>query len=246
MIKAITLDCWGTLFLDSPWSDERYAVERLEGIESVLAAAGIAVGRNVLHHAYDAGGRRLGRLWSECRDVSVREHVWMLLEAVDPDLPAGLEPASIDAMVDAYARPALLAPPAVDPGAAAALESLAARGIALGVVSNTMRTPGVVLRRILDRFGLLGLFKTLSFSDECGIRKPDPRIFQFALSRVGTFPGDAVHVGDDPVLDVRGARDAGMATVQVSAAGRARGAVEPDAVIAGLTELPGAIALLER
>jgi hypothetical protein len=46
------------------------------------------------------------------------------------------------------------------------------------------------------------------------------------------------------VLDVEGARDAGMRVIQVRA-GRATGPAKPDAVIGGLRELPGALDRLE-
>ena len=51
----------------------------------------------------------------------------------------------------------------------------------------------------------------------------------------------AVHVGDDAILDVEGARDAGMAVIQVTPDGRATAPVKPDAVIRHLGELPAAL-----
>ena len=48
-------------------------------------------------------------------------------------------------------------------------------------------------------------------------------------------------MGDDPVLDVEGARDAGMRVIQIVPGGRATGPVKPDAVIATLGELPAAL-----
>ena len=38
MIRAVTFDCWGTLFLDGPAADEGYKRQRLAGMEAVLAA----------------------------------------------------------------------------------------------------------------------------------------------------------------------------------------------------------------
>jgi putative hydrolase of the HAD superfamily len=246
MIKAVTVDCWGTLLLDGPLSDERYTPQRLAGIEAVLRASGIMVSRQDLSRAYVASGRRLARIWAEHRDVPVSGYVTMLLEAVDPELPGRLDPAMLDEMVRAYAGPALVAPPAVDPDAAIALGRLAASGVALGVVSNTMRTPGVVLRQILDRAQLLGLFKVVVFSDECGVRKPDPEIFRLALRQVGACPEESCHVGDDAVLDVEGARRAGMGVIQVTHDGHANGPVKPDVVIRALGELPPAVERLRR
>jgi putative hydrolase of the HAD superfamily len=241
MIRAITVDCWGTLLLDGPWTDERYMHQRLAGIDAILARSGVKVRRQDLRRAYDLSGRRLAGIWVEERDVPVRGYVTMLLEALDRRLLQRLEPATIDEMVEAYSIPALRVPPALDPGAAAACERLVAGGITLGVVSNTMRTPGVVLRRIFEGAGLLRLFKVLVFSDECGIRKPDPEIFRLALRQIGACPEEALHVGDDTVLDVEGARQAGMGAIQVAPDGRATGPASPDAVITGLGELPDAL-----
>jgi len=244
VIAAVTFDCWGTLLLDSPAADEGYKRQRLAGMAAVLAAHGHPVGDPDLDRAYAAAGQQLASLWRIARDVPVAGHVTALLEAIDPALPARLPAAALDELADAYARPALRVPPSADQGAAGALAALMARGCVLGVVSNIMRTPGRVLRAVLDAAGLLAPFEVLTFSDECGIRKPDPEIFLLTLRQVGVAPAHAVHVGDDPVLDVEGARDAGMRVVQVSASGRATGAVKPHAVVSGLAELPAALARL--
>jgi putative hydrolase of the HAD superfamily len=246
MIRAVTLDCWGTLFLDGPGSDDRYRRQRLAGIQAVLAGVGITVAPAQLDRAYAEAGHWLGQLWKENRDVSVREHAVALLGAVNPALPARLSPETLDAVIRAYASPALVAPPAVDQGARVALETLAATGVVLAVVSNTMRTPGEVLRQVLDQSGLLPLFRVLTFSDECGIRKPAQAIFLRTLRDMGVSPGDAVHVGDDSILDVEGARDAGMGAIQVTPDGRATAPVKPDAIIRHLGELPAALDRLRR
>ncbi len=241
VIRAVTLDLWGTLFLDGPASDDRYKRPRLAGMQTALAGAGLPVALDRLDRAYTTSGHWLGRLWQVNRDVSVREHVGALLKALDAALPARLSAETMAAVIRAYASPALLAPPAVDEGARVALEALAANGALLAVVSNTMRTPGEVLRQILDQSGLLPLFRVLIFSDECGIRKPARAIFLRALKDLDVPPEYAVHVGDDSILDVEGARDAGMAAIQVTADGRARAPVKPDAVIRHLGELPAAL-----
>jgi len=241
VIRALTLDCWGTLLLDGPGADDRYRQPRLLGFRAILAAAGVAVGHAELDRAYAESGRWLGRIWQRNRDVSVEEHVDAVLRGLDADLPGRLDAATRARLIDAYADPALRVPPAFDRGGAAALVEMGARGLRLAVISNTMRTPGRVLRRIFEGAGILAPFSVLTFSDECGIRKPDPEIFLRTLRQIGVEPEAAVHVGDDPVLDVEGARDAGMRVIQVAPEGRATGPVKPDAVISGLAELPGAL-----
>ena len=149
-------------------------------------------------------------------------------------------------LVAAYARPALLVPPAVDPGARGALDALAARGYTVVLISNTMRTPGATLRKLLEQYGLLGFFKHTTFSDEVGIRKPARGIFALSLRAVGGDPATAVHVGDDAVLDVEGARGAGMRVIQVrSTPGRPPMGQVADLVIPSMRELPAAIERLD-
>ena len=241
VIRAVTLDLWGTLFLDGPASDDRYKRQRLAGIQAALAGVGITVPPAQLDRGYAAAARWLGELWQMNRDVSVREYVVALLKAVDAALPGRLSAETMAALISAYASPALMAPPAVDPGARVALETLAAEGACLAIISNTMRTPGEVVRQVLDKAGLLPLFRVLTFSDECGIRKPASEIFLRTLKDLDVPPEAAVHVGDDSILDVEGARDAGMAAIQVTPDGRATAPVKPDAVIRHLGELPAAL-----
>jgi putative hydrolase of the HAD superfamily len=96
---------------------------------------------------------------------------------------------------------------------------------------------------LLAQYGLLEHFAHATFSDEVGIRKPAPEIFWLTLRAVGGQAESAVHVGDDPVLDVHGARAAGMRVIQVGSRRAAEPA--PDGLIARLGTLPDAIAQLE-
>jgi putative hydrolase of the HAD superfamily len=246
-IHTVTIDFWGTLLYDGPSSDERYKRRRMADFQKILAGEGVKATAAELDQAYEASGSYLARIWSARRDVPVEAHVKAVLDALDPNLSPRLASDVLRALVEAYARPALVVPPAVDEGALAALDTLSTRGCTLAVVSNTMRTPGVALRKLLEQYRLLGFFKHTTFSDEVGIRKPDPEIFHLTLRAVGGEPEHAVHVGDDTVLDVQGARAAGMRTIQVTSASlRALGVQAPDAVIPRLAGLPEAVSALDR
>lgn len=62
----------------------------------------------------------------------------------------------------------------------------------------------------LARVGLGGFFRAAISAREFGVGKPDPRIFHAAAGALGLDPSQVLHVGDDTVLDVLGARNAGM------------------------------------
>ena len=118
--------------------------------------------------------------------------------------------------------------------ARAVLDDLAATGYVLGVLTNGQRAQQLAK---LASVGLLDRFAVVVASSELPAGKPDPRAFTALCQRLGTAPGSAVFVGDDPVTDVAGARGAGLQAVLLDRhqAGRA-----PDGVtsIRSLTELP--------
>ncbi len=214
--------------------------------EKILAAAGLRATGAALDRAYEESGSYLGRIWARHRDVPVADHVRAILAAVNPELPKRVSAEIMTMLIDAYSRPVLIVPPAVDDGALAALETLRRRGYTLALVSNIMRTPGTTLRKLLEHYRLLGYFAHTTFSDEVGVRKPDPEIFVLTLRAVGGEAETAVHVGDDEILDVQGARAAGMRVIQVTSLSlRALGARPPDAAIPQLAALPAAIERLE-
>jgi len=245
VLRAVTVDFWGTLIHEGPRADDRYRDRRMADFETILAGAGLIVSPRALARGYDVCARELAWVWAKNQDVPVLRHVTSLLEGAVAGLSSRVAPDVLDALVEAYARPALLVPPRPDEGAGVALRTLVKAGRKLAVVSNTMRTPGTTLRKILDAHGLLEPFVHLTFSDEVGVRKPAPEIFHLTLAHLGVPPSEAVHVGDDSTLDVMGGRNAGLRVIQVNAAVPASGAARADAVIEGLADLPRAIAELE-
>ena len=104
------------------------------------------------------------------------------------------------------------------PGAREALEELAARGVALAVVSNADGTVEEQLR--LDGLCQVGPGAGVEVgavldSTVVGVAKPDPGIFELALQVLGVAADRAIHVGDTPAADVAGAHAAGVRPVLV-------------------------------
>lgn len=218
---------------------------RLSEFQKILSDGERRVHRTALERGYDASTDFLAKHWRRHRDVPVIEHVKAILAAADPQLLTRLPAATMANLIEAYSRPALVVPPALDPGTPGALAALRDRGLTLAIVSNTMRTPGTTLRKLLAKFGILEHFAHTTFSDEVGVRKPAPEIFGLALRAVGGEPATAVHVGDDPVLDVEGARATGMRVIQVGIAAKRSKGGGPDIVISGMAALPDAVAQLQ-
>jgi putative hydrolase of the HAD superfamily len=93
------------------------------------------------------------------------------------------------------------------------LESLRARGLKLGLVSNAF-DPGWLLHRDLEQMGIEERLDFSVFSSEVGTRKPHQAIFRRALDALEVEPERALFVGDRLYEDVRGAAEVGMTTVQ--------------------------------
>ncbi len=65
--------------------------------------------------------------------------------------------------------------------------------------------------RTIEALGIAPCFAAILISETEGVRKPDSEIFRRALTRLALHPDEAVYVGDHPVTDIQGARDAGLA-----------------------------------
>lgn len=94
-------------------------------------------------------------------------------------------------------------------GAAAVLPLVKARA-RVGVVSNNILEEQ---QEKLRYCGLEPFVDALVVSEEAGVSKPDPAIFQIALGRLACSPHEAVMVGDSWGADVAGARAAGIRAI---------------------------------
>lgn len=96
------------------------------------------------------------------------------------------------------------------PGAAELLRAAQEAGVPVVMVSNTISGRGV--RALITEYGLNRTFDSWVFSDEVGVKKPHPGIFDSALEELPAdiSPQDCLMVGDKIDNDMSGARDAGI------------------------------------
>ena len=243
MIALVTLDFWQTLFADTSSSLRRAHALRLQRVREALAEAGHLYEATELGEADTRAGEALTAIWRDHRDIAADQQLRIFLDALAPTVARALAPMTLARVARAYQEPTLTHRPAITPGVTEAVNELRARGLRLGVISNTGRTPGRVLRQLLADADLLGHFDVLAFSDERGVRKPATAMFRWVLAAAATDPARAVHVGDEAVSDVAGARSAGMRAIHFVAEPSASGAAA-DAVLRGFADLPALVARL--
>ncbi|AYV30153.1 HAD family hydrolase [Streptomyces sp. CJ_13] len=126
----------------------------------------------------------------------------------------------------------------VFPDVVPVLDALAA-GYRHGVLSNSSVANQDPKLRAL---GLRERFEVLVCAAELGISKPEARAFLAACEALGLPPHEVAYVGDQPEIDARGARDAGLTAFWLDRAGGAGPTPSGVHRIAGLARLPELLA----
>jgi phosphoglycolate phosphatase len=131
---------------------------------------------------------------------------------------------------------------AVYPGVIEGLESMAARGLQLGCVTNKS---GRFSELLLEQMGLTRFFPVRVAGDTLPVKKPDPAPLLHAAKLIGVAPQSMVMIGDS-ANDALAARRAGCPVICVSY-GYREGAdihsIDTDAIVDSLIEADG---LIER
>lgn len=209
--RAVTFDCWQTLLYEADWTLAH--ARRVEALARAAAEAGRPTSRAEAGVAFDAAWSRHMAFWREGVATGAMQVALDALVALGLAAP---HPA-LEHLVHEYEEASHSGRVLAVDGAREALAALARAGVRRALVCDTGLTPGRVVRRHLERLGLLEQLEACAFSDEVGVPKPDPRIFAAALAPLGVAPGDAVHVGDLRHNDVGGARAAGLGAIRFRA-----------------------------
>ena len=98
-------------------------------------------------------------------------------------------------------------------GAYNVLETLKTRGFKLGLITNG--TERAQMGKI-ERLDFQAYFDTLIISETAGIKKPDPEIFNMALTDLNLKASETYYVGDHPINDIAGAEALGMTGIWLS------------------------------
>jgi len=95
------------------------------------------------------------------------------------------------------------------------LQRLKAQGYQMAVISNSEGS----VEQILQDLGLRDNFEVVIDSFIVGVEKPDARIFEIALERLGWDHAGTVYIGDIFYVDVWGANRAGLGAIHLDEQG---------------------------
>jgi putative hydrolase of the HAD superfamily len=120
------------------------------------------------------------------------------------------------------------------PDAITVLEQLV-RKYSLGLLTNGAPD---LQRTKIEGAGLGRYFDEVLISGETGFGKPDPRVFEMLVGRLGSSVHETLMIGDRLATDVQGAQRAGIRAVWINrAGGDPDGGIVPDWEISNLHEL---------
>lgn len=200
--KAVSFDCAQTL-LETDWRIDKFVM-------ACCAEVGLAVGPEAGKLYATMHGQRIGAYlrMNLTKDPAQERAFWRELGAdwltaldADPNLVDSIQEAS-DRL--GFGPDSILFKPYDD--VRPCLARLSAQGIPMIVISNW----DMSLHRALKAFDLYAPFVHVVASLEEGVEKPNARLFHLSCARLSVAPEDVLHIGDNPVDDLQGARDAGL------------------------------------
>jgi len=201
-LRAVFLDVGDTLMRASPSWEHIYAMAFAEeGIQVDVEAL-----RDALRRAYHHGGWGMEGGFEADEETSFQRTVEIDQKAIG-ELGLGPMPESFFRRLSELFM--LTSSWHIFPEVIPTLESLRARGLILGVVSNWVWS----LPELLHSLDLVRHFDFVVASARFGFEKPHAEIFRHALAQAAVEPGEAIHVGDHLDADVEGARAVGISPV---------------------------------
>jgi HAD superfamily hydrolase (TIGR01549 family) len=242
MIRAVTFDYWNTLVATS---NQALYERRAEDWHALLTEGGHSV-------TVDAIGTAFSGSWDSFRDAWRANRQYVTADGVDRVLELlelAVSPELRDLLIDRYGDAGLATELELAPNLIPALDRLQGAGVRIGIICDVGMSPGTTLRKNLEHFGVLDRFDHHSFSDEVGVYKPDPSIFEHALGGLRSEPHQSAHVGDLRRTDIAGARAAGWTSVRYAGLYDDDGGeddlahVEADHIITDHLELPDVLGL---
>ena len=244
MIKAITFDLWDTVFVND--SDEKKRevsgkpskkIERRDLVfEYVNRHA--KVSREIVDIVYDTVDEAFKKVWYDQHVTwTVPDRLAIVIKGLKVDLPDD----EMKELIRLHEEMELEFRPDFIPGVQDALKELH-KNYKLGVISDTIFSPGRVLKQILAGEGLLEYFDSFVFSDEIGCSKPEKLLFDKSMENLNVKAPELAHIGDREPNDILGPKKLGMkAVLCIAAIDRGSSETKADALFDDYSNLPGII-----
>lgn len=195
MIKAIIFDCWGTLFY-----------------------------KDLMPHPHDEFAKKLGKSMSDYSYLKIFEKNLMLercndVESAIRNLLKDLKINANRKLIRELAN--ILVVKGTKnikpyPETSQVLKELK-KNFKLGLISNTFSP---VFENLEKKYGLKNIFDVIVTSYEVGVMKPNPKIFDIALEKLGVGKEEVLLIGDHIEDDIRAAEKIGIKSILIDRDGK--------------------------
>ncbi len=207
-MTTISIDFWNTLVDAKTGGKERHQA-RIDKLKEVAARYDQTISPEQVEEAKKKASAEFDVEWlGHQRTMLTHE----LVERIVGHLGIPAKKGEKEEITFVFQHSLLKGAPELAPGALDIIPKLAAK-YPLAIISDTMFSPGSVLRSYLMTKGLLDYFSHFVFSDEVGYSKPDKRAFLQVLEKNKAHAASSFHVGDIQKTDIVGAQSVGMKAI---------------------------------
>ncbi|TNE70169.1 HAD family hydrolase [bacterium] len=207
-MKTISIDFWNTLVDARTGGKERHQA-RIDKIKEIAARYNQSITPEQVEDAKKKASEEFDLEWlGHQRTMLTHE----LVDRIVNHLGIPAKKNEKEELTFVFQHSLLKGAPDLAAGVLEVIPRLAAK-YPLAIISDTMFSPGSVLRSYLMTKGLLDYFSHFVFSDEVGYSKPDKRAFLQVLEKNNALAEHSFHIGDIQDTDIKGAQSVGMKAI---------------------------------
>lgn len=201
----ISIDFWNTIVIAKSNGEQRHQA-RLDALHRLATRQNKQITNKQIQEANARASQHFDEVWlGTQRTPDAAELVAHTLRHLGLEANA----RTLQQVTQIYEDSLLDGPPELAPGVAEALGALCQK-FELGIISDTMFSPGRVLRNHLKQKGIHRFFSSFAFSNEVGVSKPHPAMFEKVLNETGGEKQGSWHIGDMQPTDIKGAQAYGI------------------------------------
>lgn len=201
----ISIDFWNTL-VQSEIGGKVRRKARIKALQEVAENHSAEISAETFDEAKRVASKYFDRIWlNHQRTPTPDELAENILDYLS--IPASDEERQY--LVTKFEESFWEGPPTLSDGVERIIPKLAER-FPLALISDTMYSPGRIIREYLDQKNLKQYFQSFIFSDETGFSKPDPKAYRGALTSTESEAHHSWHIGDLMQTDITGAKGVGM------------------------------------
>jgi putative hydrolase of the HAD superfamily len=181
-----------------------------EKLFSALLTEGFEVGRDNFFDAYDLAHEKYRKVrYGQLREVT--NAVWVSEALCNLGFKVQQDDFHISAALSGFFQD-FIDTLELREGAKKLVRQVSER-CQIALISNFTYAP--VIYKSLKKLEIAKYFSSIVVSEEVNWRKPHPKIFHFSLNKLKVKPEQAIYVGDNPIEDIKGAKQTGLKTLFV-------------------------------